>query len=194
MSGENHESSMGTTDSTTEKNRRLLIRLGLVVVGMFVFAVFVMPPLYDAFCEITGLNGKTSSQAAAAPVATDMARTVTVEFLVDTDKALPWNFRYEKPAVEVHPGEITKTMFFVKNRDSGAITGRAIPSISPNEAAQYFKKTECFCFAEQRLEGGAEKAMPMIFYVDPALPKHIRTVTLSYKFYNITEQAKAASR
>jgi len=180
--------------SVAEKNRRLLFRLGAVVAGMFVFAVFVMPPIYDVFCEMTGLNGKTSSQAAAAPVASDTSRKVTVEFLVDTDKALPWDFRYEKAAVEVHPGEITKTLFFVKNRDKGAITGRAVPSISPNEAAQYFKKTECFCFQEQRLEGSAEKAMPMIFYIDPAMPKHITTVTLSYKFYNLTEQAKTAFR
>lgn len=188
------ESDTGKGVSLAEKNRRLLLRLGVVVVGMFAFAVFVMPPIYDVFCEMTGLNGKTSSQADPVPVVADQGRKVTVEFLVDTDKALPWDFRYGTPAVEVHPGEITKTMFFVKNRDSAAITGRAVPSISPNEAAQYFKKTECFCFQEQHLEGGAEKAMPMIFYIDPALPKHITTVTLSYKFYNKTEQAKAISR
>lgn len=177
-----------------QRNRRLLVRLVLVVVGMFVFAVFVMPPIYDAFCELTGLNGKTSGKASAAPAVADMNRRITVEFLVDTDKELPWDFTHEKPAMEVHPGEIAKTMFYVKNRDSGAIVGRAVPSISPSEAAQYFRKTECFCFEEQRLEAGATKSMPMIFYVDPALPRHITTVTLSYKFYNLTHQAMAASR
>jgi cytochrome c oxidase assembly protein subunit 11 len=98
--------------------------------------------------------------------------------------------------MEVHPGEIAKTMFHVKNRsDARAISWRAIPSISPNEAAQYFRKTECFCFREQTLEGGAGKAMPMIFYIDPAHSKaHITTVTLSYKFYNLTHQAIAVSR
>lgn len=188
------ETGSGADSGIAEKNRRLLVKLGAVVVGMFLFAVFIMPPIYDVFCELTGLNGKTSNQAATAPVASDQSRMVTVEFLVDTDKALPWDFRHGVAAVRVHPGEITKTMFYVTNRDTKAITGRAVPSISPNEAAQYFKKTECFCFLEQRLEGGAEKAMPMIFYIDPALPKHITTVTLSYKFYNLTEQAMAASR
>ncbi|HEX6592358.1 MAG TPA: cytochrome c oxidase assembly protein [Moraxellaceae bacterium] len=170
-----------------EKNRRLLVKLALVVAGMFVFAVFVMPPLYDAFCEITGLNGKGSGKAAAAPARADDTRSVNVEFLVDTDAALPWEFRKGVAALDVHPGEITKTLFFVKNLDSKAVTGRAVPSISPSEAAQYFKKTECFCFREQRLEGGAEKEMPMVFYVDPALPRHITTITLSYKFYNMNK-------
>ncbi|MGH8493797.1 MAG: cytochrome c oxidase assembly protein [Moraxellaceae bacterium] len=173
--------------TTAESNRRLLIRLGLVVVAMFVFAVFIMPPIYDAFCEITGLNGKGSNKAAVASVREDDSRTVSVEFLVDTDAALPWEFRKGEAAVRVHPGEITKTLFYVKNLGSKAVTGRAIPSISPNEAARHFKKTECFCFREQRLEAGEEKEMPMVFYVDPALPKHITTITLSYKFYNMNK-------
>lgn len=181
----------GKVLSVAEQNRRLLFKLGAIVLGMFVFAVFIMPPIYDAFCELTGLNGKSSMKVAAAPTVVDQSRRLTVEFLVSTDKALPWEFRHEKPAVRVHPGEITKVMFFVKNRDSKAITGRAVPSVSPNEAAQYLKKTECFCFREQRLEGGEEKAMPMIFYIDPAIPAHITTVSLSYKFY---KQAPAASR
>ncbi len=173
--------------TVAEKNRRLLVRLGLVVVGMFIFAVFVMPPIYDVFCEITGLNGKSSNQAASAAVREDDSRTVNVEFLVDTDEALPWEFRKGQPAVRVHPGEITKTMFYVKNLDGKAVTGRAVPSISPNDAARYFKKTECFCFREQRLDGGEEKEMPMVFYIDPALPPHITTITLSYKFYNMNK-------
>ncbi|MDP2228502.1 MAG: cytochrome c oxidase assembly protein [Moraxellaceae bacterium] len=181
--------------TTAEKNRRLLWRLGLVVPAMFVFAVFVMPPIYDAFCEITGLNGKTSMKAAAVPAgAVDDSRLLKIEFLVSTDKGLPWDFDYEAPMVRVHPGDITKTMFYVKNRADVAVSGRAIPSVSPAEAAQYFKKTECFCFDEQRLEGGAGASMPMIFYVDPAIPKHLTTITLSYKFYNMTGQARTASR
>jgi cytochrome c oxidase assembly protein subunit 11 len=182
----NEEKQVGTP-TTTDKNRRLLWRLAWVGVAMFAFAIFVLPPMYDAFCEITGLNGKGSNTAAVAPVQEDDSRSVNVEFLVDTDAALPWEFRRGMPAVTVHPGVITKTMFFVKNQDGKAVTGRAVPSISPNEAAKYFKKTECFCFQEQRLEGGVEKEMPMVFYIDPALPKHITTITLSYKFYNMNK-------
>lgn len=189
------ESNVRNTLTTAEKNRRLLWRLTAIVPLMFAFAVFVMPPLYEAFCELTGLNGKTSMTAASTDGAVvDDSRQLKVEFLVATDKALPWDFRYETPALRVHPGEIAKTTFFVKNRDSVAISGRAIPSVSPAEAAQYLKKTECFCFDEQRLEGGAEAAMPMIFYVDPAIPKHLTTITLSYRFYNMTGQARTAAR
>lgn len=180
--------------TVADRNRRLLLKLGVVVVGMFGFAVFIMPPLYDAFCELTGLNGKVSGKAAAPTAQVDDSRRLTMQFLVDTDKALPWDFHYETPSVRVHPGQITKTMFFVKNRDSQAITGRAVPSISPAEAARYVKKTECFCFREQRLEAGEGKAMPMIFYVDPAIPRHITTVTLSYKFFKLTDQGQTASR
>lgn len=190
MSQPGEERPAGTV---AERNRRLLVKLAVVVVGMFGFAVFVMPPMYDAFCEITGLNGKVAGKAAAPSAPVDASRTLTVEFLVDTDKALPWDFRYGAPAVKVYPGQITKTMFFVKNRENRAITGRAVPSISPSEAAKYVKKTECFCFREQRLEAGEGKAMPMIFYIDPAIPRHITTVTLSYKFYNLTDQAQTAS-
>lgn len=180
--------------TVADRNRRLLLKLGAVVVGMFGFAVFVMPPLYDAFCELTGLNGKVSGKAAAPTAQVDDSRRLTMQFLVDTDKALPWDFQYETPSVRVFPGQITKTMFFVKNRDSQAITGRAVPSISPAEAARYVKKTECFCFREQRLEAGEGKAMPMIFYVDPAIPRHITTVTLSYKFFKLTDQGQTAGR
>ncbi|MDF2446145.1 MAG: cytochrome c oxidase assembly protein [Moraxellaceae bacterium] len=189
------EETGNTKLTTSQRNHRLLAKLGGVVVGMFVFAVFIMPPIYDAFCELTGLNGKGSSRPAdAAAAAVDQSRELSMEFLVSTDKGLPWDFTYETPVVKVHPGQITKTMFFVKNRDTRAVTGRAVPSISPGEAARYVKKTECFCFREQRLEAGAEKAMPMIFYIDPAIPSHITTVTLSYKFYNLTDQAQTASR
>lgn len=180
--------------TVADRNRRLLLKLGVVVVGMFGFAVFVMPPLYDAFCELTGLNGKVSGKAAAPTAQVDDSRRLTMQFLVDTEKALPWDFQYETPSVSVYPGQITKTMFFVKNRDSQAITGRAVPSISPAEAARYVKKTECFCFREQRLEAGEGKAMPMIFYVDPAIPRHITTVTLSYKFFKLTDQGQTAGR
>lgn len=177
-----------------KQNQRVLIRLLVVVVAMFAFAVFIMPPLYDVFCELTGLNGKGVDKAATTSVKEDDSRLLTMEFLVSTDPALPWDFSYGTPAVKVHPGQITKTMFYVKNRSETAIVGRAVPSISPAEAARYVKKTECFCFREQLLKAGEAKEMPMIFYIDPAIPKHLATVTLSYKFYNMTDLKKAAVR
>lgn len=177
------------------RNKTLLLKLAGVVVLMFLFAVFVMPPLYDAFCELTGLNGKTSGKAASGPAAAvEQGRSLNVEFLTSTDKELPWLFRYETASVKVHPGEIVKVGFYVKNNADQAVTGRAVPSISPAEATQYFKKTECFCFREQKLEAGSEKEMPVVFYVDPAIPRHLTTITLSYRFYRMKDEVAVASR
>lgn len=182
---------MSEERSTSEKNRSLLLRLTIAVAAMFAFAVFVLPPMYTVFCKVFSINGKPSLVAAKPPdMPADMGRTITVEFLADTDQALPWDFRHNEPVVTFHPGEIVKTSFHVKNRDGEPIVGRAVPSISPAEATPYFHKTECFCFSVQRLNGGEEKDMPLIFYVDPALPKNITTITLAYKFYNQTNRAQ----
>ena len=182
---------MSEKHTTAEKNRGLLIRLLLIVAGMFAFAMFVMPPMYTVFCKVFSINGKPSLVAAKLPdMPADMSRRITVQFLADTDAGLPWDFRYNEPAVMFHPGEIVKTSFHVRNREATMVVARAVPSISPAEATPYFHKTECFCFSVQRLNGGEEKDMPLIFYVDPALPKGITTITLAYKFYNQTGKAQ----
>ncbi len=175
---------MKVENGLEQQHRRLLGKLFGVVVVMFVFAVFAMPPIYDAFCELTGLNGKGRMQAAKGPLPrVDEGRALRVEFLTATDAGLPWRFRQGESRINVHPGQINQVMFRVENEAAYAVVGRAVPSIAPAEAAQYIKKTECFCFREQRLEAKAARDMPMIFYVDPEIPAHIRTVTLSYKFY-----------
>jgi cytochrome c oxidase assembly protein subunit 11 len=179
---------MSKDQTVTEKNRRLLLRLLVIVVAMFIFAIFIMPPIYNVFCELTGLNGKTSNVADSGPrVMEDKGRTIQVQFLAGTDPGLPWDFRSNEPVLSVHPGEVVKTSFHVKNRDGNGVLARAVPSISPSEATRYFKKTACFCFSEQRLNGGEEKDMALIFYIDPAIPKHISTITLAYKFYKQTD-------
>ncbi|KKK78896.1 hypothetical protein LCGC14_2838960, partial [marine sediment metagenome] len=43
----------------TNPVRTTLVKLLVSAVGMFVFAIFVMPPLYDVLCDITGIGGKT---------------------------------------------------------------------------------------------------------------------------------------
>lgn len=173
-------------------HRRLLLRLGLVVPLMFAFAVWVLPPLYDAFCELTGLNGRLVQRVGAAdarPV--EQGRTVEMQFLADVDRALPWQFRPKEPVLELHPGQIVTTRFVVRNMSDKVVVGRAVPSISPEEATRHIKKSECFCFREQTLQPGEEREMPLVFYVDPELPRHVGTVTLAYRFYNTTDKASA---
>ena len=175
---------MSRKNTIDSKNRVLLLKLSVVGVVMFAFANFVMPPIYTVFCQITGLNGKTNKRAVPAPSGpADMSRELRIEFLTAVDPGLPWDFRYQTSRLVTHPGQITQTLFYVKNNADHPVTGHAVPSISPNEAARYFKKTQCFCFSNQTLAGGEGKEMPVVFYVDPAIPSDLTTITLSYTFY-----------
>lgn len=165
-------------------NRRTVGKLSLVVIGMFGFG-FLLVPIYDVFCEITGLNGKTgelSTQDAMA-MGIDENRTVTVQFVAITQPDLPWEFQPQQLKMEIHPGEVGETSYFAKNLANSDVLGQAIPSVTPGRGAGFFSKTECFCFTEQVLKAGEEKDMPVRFVVDPRLPRDIETLTLSYTFF-----------
>ena len=73
--------------------KRTVKRLALIVIGMSAFA-FALVPLYDLFCEITGLNGKTGGpyvyeEASAEP---DRSRLVKVNFLTNTNEGMRGSF------------------------------------------------------------------------------------------------------
>jgi cytochrome c oxidase assembly protein subunit 11 len=164
-----------------------LKKLLVAAVLMFGFG-FALVPLYDVICDVTGLNGKTSSSAAADSNDVDPSRTVRVQFVTQTNADMPWQFRPEVRSVELHPGEIKLVQFFAKNEAVDTVIGQAIPSVTPGVAASYLKKTQCFCFDQQTLAAGKSMDMPVIFYLDPAIPKHITELTLSYTLYNVTER------
>ncbi|MDF2179257.1 cytochrome c oxidase assembly protein [Aliiglaciecola sp. CAU 1673] len=170
----------------TKNNKALVLRLAAIVVGMFGFG-FALVPLYDVFCDITGINGKTRNTAASYDFVTvDESRLVTVEFITRTNSGMPWEFEAQTKRVKVHPGEMAQVDFYVRNPSSRDIIGQAIPSVSPGTAALYLNKTECFCFNQQPLLAGQEALMPMKFYVDPQLPEDIHFFTLSYTLYDVT--------
>jgi cytochrome c oxidase assembly protein subunit 11 len=164
-------------------NRRLFRRFGLAAIAMFGFG-YALVPLYNVFCEVTGLNGKTGSavEQVAGPV--DRSRTVTVEFTASVNQGMPWEFRPVQKRMQVHPGEEMVALYTARNTTSDTIVGQAVPSVSPGAAATYFKKIECFCFSRQELKAGEAREMPVRFVVDPKLDPAIRTVTLSYTFFN----------
>jgi cytochrome c oxidase assembly protein subunit 11 len=87
--------------------------------------------------------------------------------------------------VEIHPGELTQVVYEVKNTLAEPVTGQAVPSYGPQHAAQYFRKLECFCFTQQTLAAGEVRQMPVVFVVDPGLPKDVNTITLSYTFFRV---------
>lgn len=167
----------------------LCLKLSAVGVAMFVFAVWVMPPIYDVFCEITGLNGKTTSKAyEAVPTSVDTSRTITVQFVAMNNEGMPWDFSPTVQTIKVHPGEQTQINYLAHNKTGQDMVGQAIPSLVPFKATNYFHKTECFCFEQQPLKAGDSAELPMIFIVDQDLPAHIKTITLSYTLFDVTDR------
>lgn len=193
MSEQPHaESSEAQQSEQPKNNGKLVLRLVGVVVGMFAFG-FALVPLYDVFCDLTGINGKTSDTAAVyESVVVDKERLVTVEFITRINKGMPWKFEVEKRRMKVHPGEMHQINFFAHNPAGRDIIGQAIPSVSPGTAALYLNKTECFCFEQQPLEAGQKVTMPLSFYVDPQLPDDITYFTLQYTLYDVTGTAEVA--
>lgn len=169
---------------------KMVIKLVAIVVGMFGFG-FALVPLYDVFCDITGINGKTSDTAAVyEAVEIDTSREITVEFITRTNTGMAWQFEARTKRIKVHPGEMNQVEFYVRNPLDRDIVGQAVPSVSPGTAAIYLNKTECFCFNHQPLAGGAEALMPMKFYVDPQLPDNITFFTVQYTLYDVTSAAQ----
>ena len=171
---------------TARDNRVLVIKLGVIVVAMFGFG-YLLVPFYEKICEVTGLRNIDRADA-VANTQVDASRTVRVEF--DTNlRNLPWQFRALELATDVHPGAVTQAMFEVVNMTDHSITGQAIPSYGPRQAALYFKKIDCFCFSKQTLAPREKRDMPVVFVVDPKLPKDISTITLSYTFFEVEGNA-----
>ena len=184
---------MADRDTQQSNINKTVGKLCLMVLGMVGF-VIALVPLYDLFCEITGLNGKTGGpytfdEAKAAPYT---SRLIRVNFLTNTNEGMVWKFWPEKGAVRVNPGAANTVSFFVKNTTDKVMVGQAIPSVVPGAAAEFFHKTECFCFEQQVLQPGEEMEMPMRFIVGHELPKNISSINLSYALFDVTDSVKVA--
>ncbi len=165
-------------------------KLAAVVVIMFSFVFVVMVPLYNVLCDALGINGKTSGQRYEATVIQiDESREVTIQFIATNSDGMPWEFRPTQTMMKVNPGAVNDTVFLARNPLPRDMVAQAIPSVSPARAAEYFHKTECFCFNNQPLGGMESTEMPLQFIVDQDLPRDIRTITLSYTMFDITEMA-----
>jgi len=164
-------------------NRSLILKLIALTGAMFGFG-FLLVPLYDVFCDLLDLDSRPALTAAVVTeenVAED--RVVTVEFMASVNEYGPWEFHPNMPSIEVHPGKLYDTTFYARNLTSRDITGQAVPSIAPAEAAKYFHKTECFCFSAQQFAPEESRDMPLQFMVDRDLPDYIDRLTLSYTFF-----------
>lgn len=175
-----------------KSNRKLILQLCGATLGMFLFG-FALVPLYDVFCDITGLNGKIELVASKNTGVIDTSRTITVQFIANTNENMPWQFTAKDVEVKVHPGENARADFFVQNLSNNQMVGQAIVSVSPAVGAKYFHKTQCFCFDRQVLEAKQAQDVSVLFSVDANLPERVKKITLSYTFFDITEPQPVAA-
>ena len=183
--------------ASQKHNKSILTKLTVITLGMFGFG-YALVPLYNAICEVTGLNvlaavEQESSGAARynpANSQVDTTRQITVEF--DANSRGVWRFKPQVATLTLHPGEMATVMYEFQNTQTRTLAAQAIPSYAPKVTAQYFHKVECFCFNEYTLAPGETKQWPVTFVVDPKLPKNVTTITLSYTFFEVGSGIPAA--
>lgn len=165
-------------------HRSLINKLLLACAAMFAFG-FALVPLYDVFCDLTGIGTRQAlAQAAVSGGGTsEQARTVSVEFIAMVPNGGAWEFRPLATEMRVHPGGLYEARFFARNLAPRAVTGQAVPSVTPALAARHFQKTECFCFRPQHFSAGEGRELPVRFIVDRELPASVDRLTLAYSFY-----------
>ena len=178
-------------------NGRMLGKLVVITAGMFAFG-YALVPLYKTICEVTGVNilalGEREIAGAgvrsAGNTQVDLSRTITVEF--DANARGPWEFKPAVRSLQVHPGELTTVMYEFQNVQNRRMAAQAIPSYAPHQAAGHFNKIECFCFQQYTLEAGEKRSWPVVFVIDPKLSRDVRTITLSYTFFEVGSSTPAA--
>lgn len=187
----------GATDRALRgDNRRMLGKLAVVAALMFAFG-YALVPIYNAICKALGVNVLSLSERAAQGASgfgaaargtarntqVDFSRKITIEF--DANARGPWEFKPEKRSVDVHPGEVTTVMYEFRNVQNRTMAAQAIPSYAPMQAMPHFNKLECFCFTQYTLKPGETKRWPVVFTIDPKLAKDVKTITLSYTFFEV---------
>jgi cytochrome c oxidase assembly protein subunit 11 len=180
--------------STKSLNFVMLKKLIVIAVVMFGFG-YALIPVYKQICELTGVNILTLKDSDIEEVANsqiDKSRLITIEF--DANTQGPWRFRPTVSSIQVHPGEMALVVYEVVNKQSYKMDAQAIPSYAPQQAGTYFKKMECFCFKQQTLEANEARQMPVSFYIDPKLPQEVKTITLSYTFFEVGLKQKEVAK
>jgi cytochrome c oxidase assembly protein subunit 11 len=169
-------------------NRSIIGQLVVLTVAMFGFG-FLLVPLYDVFCEITGFGGRTNAQAAVVAEAPDLTREIRIEFITTVNSYAQFEFAADVDSMTVNPGKMYFATFTAKNAAVEGKVAQAVPSVAPAAAAEYFTKLECFCFTTQEFAANEERAMPLQFIVDPDLPDYVDTITLQYTFFDTARVA-----
>ncbi|MDA9131250.1 cytochrome c oxidase assembly protein [Gammaproteobacteria bacterium] len=170
-----------------EGSKKTIKLLCFSVLGMFTFS-FALVPLYDVFCEVTGLNGKIELEATTNQnLETEIGRDVSIQFVSHNNEQMPWIFRPSESQIKIQTGKYHTATFYVKNPTNKRMIAQAIPSVAPSNAASHLKKLECFCFEEQELAPGEEALLPVRLIFDDELPDSIKSVVLSYTIFDVTD-------
>jgi cytochrome c oxidase assembly protein subunit 11 len=185
------------TSRLQRDNLAMVGKLAVVVLAMFAFG-YALVPIYRSICEALGINVLSKSERvalgqdkpSAGNTQIDRTRVITVEF--DANARGPWDFKPALRSLQVHPGELASVMYEFRNRQPHAMAAQAIPSYAPKQATAHFNKLECFCFNEYTLAPGESKQWPVVFVIDPKLPKDVTTITLSYTFFEVKGKGVAA--
>jgi cytochrome c oxidase assembly protein subunit 11 len=179
-------------------NARMVGKLLVITVLMFGFG-YALVPIYKAICTALGINVLALSDQVVSGRAVDIgqintqvdkSRTITVEF--DANARGIWKFKPAVSSVEVHPGELTTVMYEFTNIQDRTMAAQAIPSYAPMQAMAHFNKMQCFCFNEYTMKAGESKQWPVVFVIDSKLPKDVKTITLSYTFFEVGGKVPAA--
>ena len=170
-----------------QQSKFIVAKLSALAVAMFVFAFWVMPPLYTLLCEVTGLRKVGGAYTPVANVV-DESRLITVQFIASQNEAMPWVFKPEVFEMKVHPGQVANIAYLAENPTANTMVAQAVPSITPYNAVNFFHKTECFCFERQPLAAGESAELGMQFIVDRDLPKKVKTITVAYTLFDITDR------
>ena len=175
-----------------QANRSLTLKLLGIALGSFGFG-FALVPLYNVICGVTGVGDQSALLRKVKAIENvDPTRTITIEFLGNVASAGEWDFEPVKRTIEIHPGKLYSAEFFAHNLTGRDTIAQAVPNIAPSKVAAFFHKTECFCFSPQHFNVNEQRDMPVRFIVDPAIPKYVDRITLSYTFYD--ESTRVSSR
>lgn len=182
-----------------QANLGMVGKLLVVTCLMFGFG-YAMVPMYKSICKALGINVLSLTEqvipgasAKSRPnTQVDLSRTISVEF--DANARGVWEFKPEVRSLQVHPGQMTTVMYEFRNTQNRTMAAQAIPSYAPKQATAHFNKLQCFCFNEYILKPGETKRWPVVFVIDPQLPKDVATITLSYTFFEVGGKVPAAPK
>ena len=169
--------------------KKTLIRLVVAVPLMFAFG-FALVPLYDVFCEVTGINGKVFQSEHSEELVTEDGRQIALQFISTNNENMPWTFKPSEQVLSIQTGKYHTATFYVKNTTNKTMMAQAVPSVAPSNAAEHLKKLECFCFEQQVLKPGEEALLPVKLLVSNELPSNIKNIILSYTIFDITDYSE----